>query len=326
MASQLVNNKNEVIHLKGLSRITRSIQACLLSPFHQIADKLVYAKLRAALGDSIRFIVSGGGALQEHVDEFFNRAGVCLMNGYGLTETAPVICIRTPTDNVLTTAGKRLPETEWRIRNEDNTETLPQGAKGVLWVQGPQVMDGYHRNKEATDAVLQDGWFCTGDLAALTQDGEVMIQGRAKDTIVLRGGENVEPELIEAPIAKIPFIQDVLVVGHGEKHLCALIVPNPETLASRFPKLDKEDLHAAARHQEVGSFIHEAIKKALARDKGFLVFQQVPKIVCLDTPFSAEDGTLTQTLKKRRPQIEAKHADLIAAVYEDGSPSIHLAQ
>ncbi|MFT7618689.1 MAG: long-chain acyl-CoA synthetase [Planctomycetota bacterium] len=325
LAGQLVDDQNRVIHITGLRRLLSSLNAFLCSPLHKLADKLVYTKLRAVLGNSIRFVVSGGGALQSHVDEFFNRAGVCLINGYGLTETAPVICIRTPTDNVLTTAGKRLPETEWRVRDENNTVTLPVGTKGVLWVQGPQIMNGYHRNQEATDAVLQGDWFCTGDLAALTQDGEVIIQGRAKDTIVLRGGENVEPELIEAPIAKIPYVQDVLVVGHGEKYLCALLVPNPETLATRFPNLDKDDLSGAAKNQEIGTFLHEAVKKSLSRDEGYLVFQQVPKIICLDAPFSAEDGTLTQTMKKRRPQIEAKHADAIAAAYKDGSPPVHLA-
>ncbi len=317
IGGQMVNDRNGICKAKGLGTLSAQLSSIIWAPCHMLADRLVYSKLRTALGGAVRFIVSGGGALQAHVDEFFNRAGICLLNGYGLTETAPVISIRTPQDNVLTTAGKKLPETTWRIRNEENTETLDQGQKGVLWVQGPQVMDGYHRNPDATKMVLADGWFCTGDVASLTDHDQVLIQGRAKDTIVLRGGENVEPALIEAPIAKIPYVHDVLVVGHGEKHLSALIIPELETLQARFPDLPAGNLKEIAQDPRVSETIHQSIKDALARSAGFQAFQQVPKIALLDRLFSVEDGTLTLTMKKKRPQIESIHADTIAQFYQD---------
>ena len=318
----LVDSSNRIAKRRGLSRLMAGLRIALLTPCDALANALVYKKLRGGLGGEVRFLVSGGGALQAHVDEFFNRARVCILNGYGLTETAPVVSLRVPSNNVLQTAGKRLPETEWRVRNEDNTETLATGKKGVLWIKGPQIMDGYHNNEEATKKVLQEGWFSSGDLAALTDEGHVLIQGRAKDTIVLRGGENVEPELIESPLLQIPFVKDVLLVGHGEKHLSALIVPDPETLATKLPGLDPEDLVAAAKSEEVGALIHEAIREALSSSHGFRVFEQVPKIALLKEAFSTENGTLTLTMKKRRPAIEELYGDLIAEIYKDGSPAV----
>lgn len=294
----------------------------LTAPLHLLADRLVYQKIRNALGGNIRYIISGGGALPLHVDEMMTRAGVCLLNGYGLTETSPVVCVRDARRNVLGTSGRLLQETAWRVMDLDGERVLAQGEKGVLWISGPQVMRGYYENEEATTAVLRDGWFCSGDLAALTDEDDVVICGRAKDTLVLRGGENVEPENIEHELRKSPFIADAVVVGHGEKHLGALLVPDAETLVSELPRLEGVEARELAEDEEVGRLLHGEATRLLSKENGFRIFEKVPKIAILAEPFSIEAGTLTPTMKKKRPVIEDHHAALIGALFSDGAPEV----
>jgi long-chain acyl-CoA synthetase len=293
------------------------------APAHFAADRLVYAKLRAGTGNAIRFLVSGGGALPEFVDEIINRAGIRLLVGYGLTETAPVISVRLHEANVIGTSGRLLPATRWEVRHEDGERVLEAGEKGVLWLRGPQVMAGYYRNEEATRAVLRDdGWFCSGDLAFLSDRGDVVICGRSKDTIVLRGGENVEPEKVEARILESPFVQEVVLVGHGEKHLAALVVPEVGTLAERISDLDPENLAAAAAHPQVRDIIAGELEKLVSPEAGFRIFERVPRLTLLDETFSEESGTLTATMKKRRGPIEALYAADIAAMFSDVAPRV----
>ena len=178
-------------------------------------------------------------------------------------------------------------------------------------------MRGYFRNDEATSAVLRDGWFCSGDLAALSDENDVVICGRAKDTIVLRGGENVEPELIESELIRSPLIADVLIVGHTKKHLAALVVPDADALRARFPAFKATAPDGWARLPEVGQALHQEVGRLISAERGFRVFERVPKIVCLPHGFSVEDGTLTATMKKRRPAIEERFQGEIAALFDD---------
>ncbi len=301
-------------------KIRSLLHSCATFPQHLLCDRLLYRPVRQSLGGRVRAIVSGGGALPPHVDEFFNTAGIPLLNGYGLTETAPVLSVRVPQRNVLTTAGQPLPQTRWRVMDEEGRTTLPQGEKGVLWVQGPQVMQGYFENPTATEKVLtEDGWFCTGDLAVLTDEDDVIICGRAKDTIVLRGGENVEPANIEADINRSPLIEDCIVVGHTQKQLAALLIPDLEALRHKLERPAATPIELT-EDPTVKDLLHEEIKARINAEAGYRVFERVPRVAVLNEPFSVERGTLTSTLKKRRAVIESRHADVIQSLYADDDP------
>lgn len=301
-------------------KLQSMVRSLTTFPSHFLCDRLLYKKIRRSLGGRVRIIVSGGGALPAHVDEFFNRAGVPLLNGYGLTETSPVVCVRMPERNILATAGQPLEHTTWRVMNEEGDSELGQGEKGVLWVKGPQVMQGYFENPTATTEVLShDGWFCTGDLALLTDGNDVIICGRAKDTIVLRGGENIEPANIEAEINRSPLIEDSIIVGHGRKQLGALLIPDLDGIRHRLGRSSASP-NELCSDPDVQSLLHEEVKSLINAENGYRVFERVPRIAVLIEPFSVEKGTLTSTLKKRRGVIENRHAEVINGLYADDGP------
>lgn len=252
-------------------------------PLHMLGRRLFYGKIAAATGGRLKYAISGGGAIPPHVDEFFCNAGIRLLVGYGLTETAPVVALRDPRDNVISTIGRAVPETEIRI-----------SPQGTIQVKGPQVMRGYYKDEELTRNVLDaDGWFETGDLGRLTPKGDLVFVGRAKETIVLSGGENVEPEPIESALLKTGLFHQVMVVGQDRKALAALVVPEANVTDER---------------------IHDALKRCTGVPGGFRTFEAVNRFarIPLLTP---EDGLLTQTLKMRRNAIAARYANTIDALY-----------
>ncbi len=216
--------------LRGVDALKGIVPWLALTPLAALGSALVFGKIKARLGGRFVAGVSGGGALPSAVDRFFGAAGILLLEGYGLTETAPVLAVRKQRHPVPGTVGPLLPKTECEIRDEDG-RALPPGRQGTVFVRGPQVMSGYYRAPEQTAAVLaEDGWFNTGDLGMLTHDGELKITGRAKDTIVLRGGENVEPLPIEQKLRESELIDQAVVLGQDQRFLAALIVPNGEAL------------------------------------------------------------------------------------------------
>jgi len=252
-------------------------------PLHALGNALFYRKIRAAIGGKLKVAVSGGGYLPKHIDEFFAAAGINLLIGYGLTETAPVVALRVPDDNVLGTIGRAVPETEIRV-----------GKKGTFEVRGPQIMRGYYRNEELTKTVIDDqGWFDTGDLGKITPSGDLVFIGRQKETIVLSGGENIEPDPIETAILQSPLIQQVMLVGQDRKSLAALVVPEPDS--------DKTD--------------DRLLQEVRTASSGFRSFERVNRIEVLDEPFSVENGLLTATLKMRRNVIADEYRDKIDALY-----------
>jgi long-chain acyl-CoA synthetase len=255
-------------------------------PLHALGKALFYEKIRAATGSRLKVAVSGGGYIPTHIDEFFVTVGITLLVGYGLTETAPVVALRALDDNVLGTIGRAVPETELRI-----------GPGGTLQVRGPQIMRGYYKEPELTrEAVDADGWFDTGDIAKLTEKGDIIFVGRAKETIVLSGGENIEPEPIEDSVLRSPLIHQVMLVGQDRKTLGALVIPEPDTQPT-------EDRIRAELEQRTGV------------PGGFRTFEAVHKIALLDEPFSFENGLLTQTLKMKRNVIADRYADTIDQLY-----------
>jgi len=204
----------------------------LLAPLWALGDILVYKKIKTKLGKNFIAGVSGGGALPGAVDRFFDAIGVLILEGYGLTETAPVLGVRLKTHPVIGTVGPVHRGTEIKIVGESG-EILGPGQKGVIHVRGPQIMMGYYKRPDLTARIMdKEGWLDTGDLGMLSYDGEIKITGRAKDTIVLRGGENIEPLPIEQRLAESSYIQQAVVLGQDEKYLAALIVPKQANLLS----------------------------------------------------------------------------------------------
>jgi long-chain acyl-CoA synthetase len=290
--------------------------AALLLPLHAFAQKK-FAAIRERTGGRLRAAVSGGGALPPYVDEFFAAVGITLLEGYGLTETSPVVAARTFDRLVLGTVGLPIPGTEVRIVDEHGRD-VPQGEKGIVLCRGEQVMLGYYRRPEETAKVLgADGWFNTGDLGRLTVRGELALTGRAKETIVLLGGENVEPTPIEEALKESPYIAQVMVVGQDRKHLGALVVPGFEALrgwlAARGVAGAPSDAELCER-EDVRELVKEELRRLLTEERGFKYYERIPRVALLAREFAVGEE-LTQTMKMRRAVIAQKRAAQIEALF-----------
>lgn len=259
----------------------------LLSPVKGLGNLLVFGKIKAKLGGRFQAGISGGGALPSQVDSFFGSVGVLLLEGYGLTETAPVIAVRQQSKPRPGCVGQIILDTDVKIV-DDQGKALPPGHKGLIMVKGGQVMQGYYKRPDLTAKVLSpDGWLNTGDLGMLTRDGEIKITGRAKDTIVLRGGENVEPAPIEEKIRESEYVAQCMVVGQDQKYLAALIVPNQDAVMSfakdnEIPILDYETL---LQQPEINELIANEVMELVSPQTGFKAFERVFKFKLLAKPF-----------------------------------------
>ena len=289
----------------------------LLYPLRLLGNALVFAKIKAKLGGRFVAGISGGGALPHSVDTFFAAAGVLLLEGYGLTETAPVLAVRKQRQPVRGTVGPMIPDTEVKIVDETGN-VLPPGRKGLILVRGGQVMQGYYRRPDLTEKVLSpDGWLNTGDLGMLTHRGELKITGRAKDTIVLLGGENVEPAPIEERLRESRFVEQAMVVGQDKKYLAALIVPNGENLEqfareSNIPYMDTTELVSSAEVQEL---IQSEINSLVNGKNGFRNFEQIYRFKLI--PKSFEVGKeLSAKQEMKRHVISEMYAKEIAELFK----------
>lgn len=279
----------------------------------------VLRAFRRASGGRLRICVSGGGALPPHVDECLLGIGLPLLNGYGLTETSPVVAVRLPSDRQPRTIGPPLPETEIEIRDEGG-RALPPGETGVLWVRGPQVMQGYYKNPDRTARVLQGGWFNTGDLGHQDERGYLYISGRAKDTIVLKSGENVEPEPLETAIKTSSLVDQVVVLGQDQKRLGAILVPMAEVLEKHVPRLEWEERDGFLCGPRVRELFRKELAAVLSRERGFRPCENIACFhVCLE-PMTQENKLLTPTLKVRRHIVQSQYQQQIAEMF-DGSGS-----
>ncbi|AOP35651.1 long-chain fatty acid--CoA ligase [Leptospira tipperaryensis] len=283
----------------------------------KLLDRIVLKKVRQATGGNLKASVSGGGALPEHVDELFNSIGIPVLEGYGLTETSPILSMRTPEELIVGTVGKIFPQTEIRIVDINTGKNIypgsnPFGKKGELIVRGPQVMKGYYKNLEATEKVLQDGWFKTGDLAVLTANFCLKIVGRIKETIVLSNGENLEPVPIEAKLQESPFIESCMVVGQDKKFPGVLVVPNFQNL-----KEYGGDLAAICKHPEVKTLIRTEISKMISDQNGFKSFERIGGFSLLDRSWEKGEE-LTAKLSLKRFLITEKYSKQIDQIYENG--------
>jgi long-chain acyl-CoA synthetase len=266
-------------------------------------DRLVYRTLRARVGGKLRFFVSGGAPLAAEISEFFTGAGLPILEGYGLTETSPVIAVNRPKRNKPGTVGPPIANMTVKIAGD-----------GEILVQGPGVMKGYLNLPGETAAALQDGWFHTGDIGHLDTDGHLVITDRKKDLLVTAGGKNIAPQPIENAIKLIPYVTEAVLIGDKRPYCTALLVPEWRALegwakahgvafASRAELLARPEVQAMYETK-----IAEATKE-LAR------FERVKKFRLLDAEFSIESGELTPTLKVRRKIVNQKYAEEIEAMY-----------
>jgi long-chain acyl-CoA synthetase len=286
-------------------------QRCL----HALLRATVLPRLLAITGGRLRLAVSGGGALPRHVDELLLGIGLPILNGYGLTETSPVAAVRQPRDNGPGTIGPPIPGTEIRARDAEG-RWLGADATGVLWIRGPQVMRGYYENPAKTKEVLDaDGWFNSGDLGHVDEDGKVWITGRQKDTIVLAGGENVEPEPVEAAIKRSPFVEQVVCVGQDRKVIGALIVPAFERLEQQVPRAQWDAQAGCILGKPVHALLRRELDRLVQRETGFRPCDRVAVFAVLAEPLSTENGCMTQTLKVRRHVVQQRYESLITAMF-----------
>jgi long-chain acyl-CoA synthetase len=299
----------------------------LLLPGYGLATALVFRRIRERLG-GLRAGLSGGGTLPAKVDHFFNAVGIRLQEIYGLTETAPLVTARRWRAARRGTIGQILPDTEVRVINQNgqngqarqngqNGRALPPGRNGLIYVRGAQVMKGYYQKEEATAAVLSpEGWLNTGDIGMLTRDNELKITGRAKDTIVLRGGENVEPAPIETKLRESGYIFQCAVVGQDQKYLAALIVPIQAALMAfaeenGVPIVDYELL---LQQPEINELIANEVADLVGPRTGFKPFERVFKFKLLARPFEpGRELSAKQELIRRR--IQALYARDIHSLY-----------
>ncbi|MBL8018489.1 MAG: long-chain fatty acid--CoA ligase [Leptospirales bacterium] len=315
--TQLEDQSGIMVRLPGI--IWSAIFLILIYPLFLLLDRIVLAKIRSATGGNLRGSCSGGGALPYHVDLFFNAIGIPVLEGYGMTETSPVISVRTFERLVPGTVGPIFKDTEVRILDLQTGNLLfsteagapkVRYAKGEIHVRGPQVMKGYYKDPEATARVLRDGWMNTGDLGIMTWNDCLKIVGRSKETIVLLSGENVEPVPIENRIQQSPFVTACMVVGQDQKFLGVLVVP----ALDRFEGL--ESYEAASRDERALATIRSEVKRLVDAEAGFKVFERIGDVRLLPRPFEVGDE-LTAKLSIRRHIVTEKYAKLIAEMYSD---------
>jgi len=318
----------------AIQRLKANVQAAALWPVHQLANKMVYQKIREATGGKIKWVISGGGSLARHLDDFFEIIGVEILVGYGLTETSPVTNVRRPWRNLRYSSGPPMPETEIQIVDPETRQPLPQGGQGLVMVRGPQVMQGYYQKPEATaKAIDAQGWFDTGDLGWVTPTHDLVLTGRAKDTIVLTNGENIEPQPIEDACLRSPYIDQIMLVGQDQRSLGALIVPNLEALqkwadsqnlylrlpesVSNPPDASPEafrtviDLHS----KEVQSLFRTELNREVKNRPGYRADDRIGPFELILEPFSQDNGMMTQTLKIRRPVVMERYHDIIIGMF-----------
>jgi long-chain acyl-CoA synthetase len=272
---------------------------------HAVFDKLVYAKLRAAMGGQCRYAISGGAPLGERLAHFFRGVGITVFEGYGLTETSPVIAVNDQDHGKIGTVGRPIPGSSVRIADD-----------GELCVKGDYVFTGYWNNEKATAEAFDDeGYFHTGDLAELDDDGFLTITGRKKEIIVTAGGKNVAPATLEDRVRSHPLVSQCMVVGDRQPFIAALVTLDPEALPDWLRNHGRKastDAAALIDDEEIRAEIQSAVdeaNKAVSRAESIKVFRILPR------DFSEETGEMTPSLKVKRGVVLKQYAAEIDAIY-----------
>jgi long-chain acyl-CoA synthetase len=267
---------------------------------------LVFRKVRAAVGGRMRFFVSGSAPLSAPLNRFFYSIGLVILEGYGLTETSPVTNVNTDVDFRIGTVGKAVPGTEIGIAED-----------GEILVRGPQVMKGYYRRpKETAEAIDPDGWFHTGDIGELDDDGFLRITDRKKDLIVTAGGKNVAPQPIENHLKANPFVEQAVVVGDRRRFVSVLVVPNFDALEvwARSQQIFWPDRAGLLADERVQRHMEAEVAKEC---RGLASFEAPKKVALLEDEFTIGNGSLTPTLKVKRKIVQDRFKDVIDDLYVD---------
>jgi len=270
---------------------------------HTIADKFVYSKIRKLFGGKLLGMVSGGAVLSATIFRFFNALGLICVQGYGLTESSPVISVQDKDHLRVKTAGQPLSNVEVKIAED-----------GEILAKGPNVMKGYFRNEEKTSEVLtNDGWLKTGDIGKV-EDGYLFITDRKKSVFKLSTGKYVSPQTIESRLIESGYLEQVVVIGYSRKFCSALIVPNYNNVKKRLRSLGKTLSDDLSSDPEVRKLIQREVDKV---NKHLSPWETVKKFVLLKEPFTIKDGELTPTHKIKRPVIQERYEDEIESMYDE---------
>jgi long-chain acyl-CoA synthetase len=271
----------------------------------RLADKLVFSKIRAGIGGRLRFAVSGSAPLPPPVHEFFHGIGVPIVEGYGLTETAPILTVNPPDAPRVGTVGRAIPGVELRIASD-----------GEILARGPNIMAGYYNKPDATSDVLNDGWLHTGDIGTLDDDGYLTITDRKKDLIVTAGGKNVAPQPIESVLKSHHLVAEAVVLGDRRRFVSALIVPDFAILERRLKDLGRpfgERDELVTRPDVVG--LYQEIVDGMNHD--LAQYERIKRIALLPAEFTIESGELTPTMKVKRKVIEERWKPQIDEIYAE---------
>jgi len=270
-----------------------------------LAHKLVFSKIIEKTGGRVRFFVSGGAPLSKDIAEFFYALGLVVLEGYGLTETSPVIAVNTFDNLKFGTVGLPIPGVEVKIAED-----------GEIFTKGPHVMEGYYKMEAETNEAMEGGWFRTGDIGHLDEKGFLVITDRKKDILVTAGGKNVAPQPIESLLKTNPFITNAVVIGDRKKFISALLVPDLEKLeeyakVSNIPYENQSDL---TTKEEILNFMLAEVERSTP---ALASYEKIKKIALLDRDFEIDKGEITPTLKVKRNIVEDKYRDIIDSMYKE---------
>ena len=272
---------------------------------YALADKLVFSKLKARMGGNVEFFISGSAKMSAQVQAWFYSAGLLLVEGYGMTETSAISCFNVPAAPRFGTVGPGLPGTEIKIAED-----------GEVLIKGPGVMRGYHNDPERTAEVLIDGWFHTGDIGVLDEDGYLSITDRKKDLMKTSGGKYVAPVKVETVIAAtIPYVSQVVAVGDGRKYISALLTMDRDNLAKWAARKGLSELsyEELTQRPELRDTLQRFMDSANAKLERW---ETVKRFAVLPTEFSVDDGGVTPNMKIRRKVIAERYADVVETLYD----------
>ncbi|MDR2931399.1 MAG: long-chain fatty acid--CoA ligase [Propionibacteriaceae bacterium] len=277
-----------------------------------VADKLVFSKLRDKMGGNIRFMISGAAKLSPQVQKWFYAAGIIVVEGYGMTETATVNAVNHYRQPVFGSLGRPIPGLEARIADD-----------GEILFRAPVVMDGYHKNPQATaEAIDPEGWFHTGDIGYLGDDGQLRVTDRKKDLMKTSGGKYVAPTKVEAALmANVPYISAAIAVGDGHKYIAALLVMDREGLL----RWGRNHGHPQASYAELTQLpqIRASIDRFVARANTHLEhWETVKRYAILDHELTVESGAVTESMKIKRANVIATHRGIVDSLFDDVKDSV----
>jgi len=293
----------------GLARAKAVLRGKTPGPLTSVAaaigDRLVFSTIREKLGGRLRFVASGSAPLADNVMEFFHALGIPIIEGYGLTETAPILTFNPLSAMRVGTVGRAIPGVELRIADD-----------GEILARGPNIMTGYFNKPEATATALEGGWFHTGDIGQIDGEGYLSITDRKKDLLVTSGGKKIAPQPIEAVLKRSPLVAEAVLLGDRRKYAASLIVPEFKALERRLKDLGRppgarEEL--VAREDVIA--LYQEIIDALNRELS--QYERIKRIALLPREFTVESGELTPTLKIKRKVVEEKWKEQIEGLYRE---------